>query len=125
METDQYINDRYAAIEERLAVCTYLIFLGVQAKTLFSERSGVVATQVVRKRLNRPLTLAEKVCCPRRSSVFAPALRECCTWRLGEAWGAPVACELLQPMRCQPFWQAAPAAAFAALMAADALSVSD
>ncbi|KAK9837289.1 hypothetical protein WJX81_003731 [Elliptochloris bilobata] len=34
METDQYINDRYAAIEERLAV--------------------------VRKRLNRPLTLAEK-----------------------------------------------------------------
>ena len=36
LETGTYINDRYAAMEERLAI--------------------------VRKRLNRPLSFAEKVC---------------------------------------------------------------
>ena len=78
METDQYINDRYAAIEERLAVCTYLCLLKQQVQVLFAQRSRVAESQVVRKRLNRPLTLAEKVRCPRLVRVFALVLRGCC-----------------------------------------------
>ena len=45
LETGTYINDRYAAMEERLAI--------------------------VRKRLNRPLSFAEKVCGTQGATWFA------------------------------------------------------
>ena len=50
LETGTYINDRYAAIEDRLAI--------------------------VRKRLNRPLSFAEKVC---RTAVRYLTMEPRCT----------------------------------------------
>lgn len=66
VETDTYINDRYAAIEDRLSVH----FLPAQYQCLvcgfawIDVLSCVCCFQVVRKRLNRPLSFAEKVRSP-------------------------------------------------------------
>ena len=86
------------------------IYLKQQAEVLFPQSSHAVDLQVVRKRLNRPLTLAEKVCCPRHMRVFAPAqgVSVACQ-HTGKARGVPVACESLPPTCCQPFLQAAAA----------------
>ena len=72
MEPDEYINDRYKAIEERLAVGA-----AAGAKNTCIRGSALLTacmprSQVVRKRLNTPLTLAEKVgkaACPRPSCM--------------------------------------------------------
>ena len=60
VEPDLFLNDRYAAMEERLAVgptpsgC-------VHHTCGLLQRLSFVVLQVVRKKLNKPLTLAEKV----------------------------------------------------------------
>ena len=63
VELDTFINDRYAAIEDRLQV--FSDSLGALAACLLiSDRvysHCISGLQVVRKRLNRPLTYAEKV----------------------------------------------------------------
>jgi hypothetical protein len=90
-ERTEYIDDRYKAMDERLKVCC-LILSGLAASCIVArlDRFGAAAclpyrelawcqvalsaqaeqyayhdirVQVVRKRLNRPLTLAEKVRC--------------------------------------------------------------
>ena len=61
----------------------------------------------MRKRLNRPLTLAEKVCCPRLVRASALALRGLWTQHAGETWNLPAACESLLPTCCQPSLQGA------------------
>ena len=61
VEPDQFLNDRYAAIEERLQVdFTCFSYCALVAAGLKYE---ILCThwQVVRKRLDTPLTLAEKV----------------------------------------------------------------
>ncbi len=68
VELDTFINDRYAAIEDRLQVCFKALY--ALADSLLTT-DGVhlhytLGLQVVRKRLNRPLTYAEKV-------MFRPA----------------------------------------------------
>ena len=71
VELDTFINDRYAAIEDRLQVCSS--FLNAPAACLLITdgvlSQYILGLQVVRKRLNRPLTYAEKV-------IFRPAAKK-------------------------------------------------
>lgn len=66
MEPDQLINDRYEAIEERLKVCVARCRCRQRRFRIYGAHPARSPTppvdlQVVRKRLNRPLTFAEKV----------------------------------------------------------------
>ena len=68
VELDTFINDRYAAIEDRLQVRSrpFNAHAGCLLITNGVCSHYMIDLQVVRKRLNRPLTYAEKV-------VFRPA----------------------------------------------------
>jgi hypothetical protein len=67
VEPDQYINDRYQAIEDRLKVSQLKVSARCRHCPHFSQLALLPCSppprlvQVVRKRLNRPLTYAEKV----------------------------------------------------------------
>jgi hypothetical protein len=68
VEPDEFINDRYKAIEERLSVSRARFrrtCKSLQADECATAAEWCVRTppppQIVRKRLNQPLTLAEKV----------------------------------------------------------------
>ena len=68
VELDTFINDRYAAIEDRLQVCSSSLNALADCSPIADGvlPHYIIGLQVVRKRLNRPLTYAEKV-------IFRPA----------------------------------------------------
>ena len=63
MEPDQDLRERYAAMEDRLSVRNHFCAVAAQSQgcLCFSLLNAFILLQVVRKRLNRPMTLAEKV----------------------------------------------------------------
>ncbi len=85
VETDTYINDRYAAIEDRLSVGC---IMGLMSSCMmfyccYGAEAGIWCLQVVRKRLNRPLTFAEKVRKHCTSSLSTHLAHECKENELG------------------------------------------
>ena len=97
VELDTFINDRYAAIEDRLQVCSNPLSALAACLQITSEIFSLctLGLQVVRKRLNRPLTYAVKVtfrpaatnfsdCC-HRSKYFNAQNLETVFTRLGRA----------------------------------------
>lgn len=68
LEPDEDLRERYAAMEDRLSVSSLNKKTHTQDETLSYKACHsdaqfcIILLQVVRKRLNRPMTLAEKVC---------------------------------------------------------------
>jgi hypothetical protein len=97
-EPGEYINDRYQAIEERLSVSwrrvrahKFCHIPSIFQRLLHTTR--VPSPQIVRKRLNRPLSLAEKVwrASSKRSgrACNMPAVGLVSVWVWGEVEEAP------------------------------------
>ena len=94
MEPDELLNDRYAAMEERLGVGVVVVFERRMFRTKPSMLESVLIVlceQVVRKRLNRPLNFAEKVClfCILVELMPAPCVFICFQLEIRNAFGRP------------------------------------
>ena len=61
VEPDQLLNDRYAAMEERLAVSFKQVYCMPNSLIEQVTDQDLLVMQIVRKRLNKPMTYAEKV----------------------------------------------------------------
>lgn len=79
MEPDEDLRQRYAAMEDRLSVSS--LCHQSQGRLAEVHAEFMCFLQVVRKRLNRPMTLAEKVCgC--FTMAFRSSHRSCPNWPL-------------------------------------------